>query len=262
MTEITTHRNTWDVLEAGKLIEQGLSQEQGKSAKDFSAVLRSMLERVGDIDPETMPTWVEGELDKAGVPESARSEMRAAIVRGIHAVGDVEQTKPAAAQTQATPDYAAIAARHKDPAYREQYARELLTSLGRNPDEVISRIRASEPAPAHALEESTKNKPTAAAAQTKEQVAERESAIVPTAREAAMRAVLENEMDKAGVPESQRGELRANLEATLESARTSGTDLGIPEPMTVDRSTQIGHSHEHSQQISQVQDGVSPDLHR
>jgi hypothetical protein len=54
------------------------------------------------------------------------------------------------------------------------------------------------------------------------------------AKEAASRLVLESEMDKLGLAEPARDELRAQLNAAFESARSSGQDLQIPTPQIIE----------------------------
>jgi len=51
------------------------------------------------------------------------------------------------------------------------------------------------------------------------------------AKESALRAVLESEMDKLGLPEPDRIKQRGELDALLESARSTGQALRIPEPL-------------------------------
>jgi hypothetical protein len=46
--------------------------------------------------------------------------------------------------------------------------------------------------------------------------------------------VLESEMDKLGLAEPARDELRAQLNAAFESARSSGQDLQIPTPQIIE----------------------------
>jgi hypothetical protein len=54
------------------------------------------------------------------------------------------------------------------------------------------------------------------------------------AKEAASRLVLESEMEKLGLAEPARDELRAQLNAAFESARSTGHDLQIPTPRIVE----------------------------
>jgi hypothetical protein len=56
-------------------------------------------------------------------------------------------------------------------------------------------------------------------------------------KEAAARLVLESRMEALELPESIRGELRAPLNVTFESARSSGQDLRIPMPQIVEPET-------------------------
>jgi hypothetical protein len=54
------------------------------------------------------------------------------------------------------------------------------------------------------------------------------------AKEAASRLVLESEMEKLGLAEPARDELRAQLDAAFESARSTGHELQIPTPQVVE----------------------------
>lgn len=56
-------------------------------------------------------------------------------------------------------------------------------------------------------------------------------------KQVASRLVLESEMDKLGLSEPARDELRAQLNAAFESARTTGQDLQIPTPQIVQPET-------------------------
>jgi hypothetical protein len=50
------------------------------------------------------------------------------------------------------------------------------------------------------------------------------------AKEKAMREVLESQMERRGLPESERVELRAQLSAVFQNARITGQDLQLPSP--------------------------------
>jgi len=111
---------------------------------------------------------------------------------------------------------AELVLKHSDPAYRREYAENLLREYGRDPN--------ASPTDGNAKAESTNLELPA-----------RSATEPPSTREAALRATLEQEMVNLNVPEGQRGQLRASLDTVLATARSTGQDLHIPEPMTVDR---------------------------
>lgn len=258
MKEITTHRNTWDVLEAGKLIDlaRQASTDEPNAAPETASPKSKAAGPQTRLSPEQ-----EAEFRAQATPErlaalrielaAERAEVEEALNRrfGLSAESEPRASKPT------TPlSHEEIIKKHRDPLYREAYARELLESLGLDPNKV-SEVSTQPVTSGKTTNGSENNKQPISADESRASLAEPASA-----REAALRAVLENEMDKNGVPESERGEFRANLEASLASARASGADLGIPEPLTVDRSVQAAHSPTQAKQINHVQDGISPDL--
>jgi hypothetical protein len=90
---------------------------------------------------------------------------------------------------------------------------------------------------------------------------ERAAAGVPqSAREAALRTVLEAEMDRLGTPEAIRVAHRANLDAALATARATGRDSDIPEPLTADHSPLPSLAQAHH--IDASLEGVSVELDR
>jgi hypothetical protein len=107
---------------------------------------------------------------------------------------------------------AEIVTKHQSPEQRREYAKELLSAVGRDPKEFFP------------------EGPEAAPADQKDKLAG--STAEPSTREAALRATLEQEMTDLGVPEELRTEFRSNLDAVLANARSTGQDLAIPEPLT------------------------------
>jgi hypothetical protein len=218
MIEITTHRNTWEVTEAGKLIEQATARETATEQRDVQSAAGGSSSSNRAPSPEQLASF------EAEFPP----ERRAAIAAEIAAEREAEQRRE---QEQRVKD---TIARHANPAYREAYAKEFLRSVGRDPDEFFEpgadQTTATATTPANGTPAAPAERERGAASEPQ------------TAGEAALRAVLESELDKRGVPEDQRGVQRANLEAAITNARATGQDLSIPEPLTVDRSVQVAHT--------------------
>jgi hypothetical protein len=212
--EITTHRNTWVVMEAAKLLRvaethaTAQKQAEGQSVAAASPADTATNKKSSDADLQKHKTeWTPERL----------AELRAdlQVDREVRVMQDAQD----------------LVERYKDPAYRKSQAADLLRRFGRDPNE-FGELRSNDAAVVGA----NVHAQARVDAPPKEVQPAREPA---SAKEVALKAVLEHEMEIKDLPEEDRRMHRANLEASLASARDAGQDLGIPDPLTIDRSAAV-----------------------
>lgn len=217
MVDTLTHRNTWDVISLDQLQEIGA----GKSA-------------TRERDAETQQPAQQAQQAPASAPE-------------IMSQAELEELRIEMAEWRRTQDLEQardVIERHSTPQKRHDAARELLSSLGRDPNEFFD--ESGKPRDERVTSAPTPLGPNAEMNQGRQE----------SAKEAAMLMVLEHEMTNAGIPEGQRQEMRDELNATLAHAHQNGIELEIPEPVVMDgglspeQDTQPGVNHHRQQEQS------------
>lgn len=228
-SEITTRRNTWHVLSLDKLPELNQAVAPSSDKADTAPA-------ISDEDEARL---------RAEWPPERIDQLRAEL--------EADRQMEMQRRAQETIE------KFKDPAYREANARELLLRAGRSPEEIEQKFGiGAKPLEIQSAAQSSVEDPK----RTTDDLAH-EAVATSNAKEAALRAVLEQEMQDLGLPEEDRRAQRANLNAVLEHVRASGKDLGrdfdIPDPLTIDRSAHaVSQSHAHS--IEQTPGNSTPEL--
>lgn len=244
VVEVTTHRNEWRAMNADNLIA-----------------------RANEPVVEAEATEAAAPAEQAqGIPVTPEFAERMAALR--------EEIAADARKLQAR-ELAEAAERMNDPVYRRAHAREMLIRAGRDPEEfpeldaMPAQATASneEVAASTEAEKQVDAVPETASSSSSDSVidpaAEKQTISSPaiaedaTAKEAALRAVLENEMDLRDLPEADRIQHRAQLEATFSQARETGQPIDAPEPVTLDRS--VTASSEQTLRAEQsIDDAIAP----